>query len=92
MPTSSGRKPSARNTPRCGARKLDRPIGTGFRSHLYPDNGGATFTSGDTGVRISYAVSGDDLSLFNINPSTGALRFNAVPDFENRFDGDTNNA
>ncbi len=75
----------------CGARKLDRPIGTGSRSLLYPDNGGATFTSGDTGVRISYAVSGDDLSLFNINPSTGALRFNAVPDFENPL-RDTNNA
>jgi hypothetical protein len=44
----------------------------------------------DTGMTYSF-VSGADASLFVINSSTGEVRFNASPNFENKLDVGQNN-
>jgi len=52
-------------------------------------NANATDADGDT---LSYAISGgDDAGLFVIDPSTGALAFEAAPDFEAPGDLNTDN-
>lgn len=48
----------------------------------------ATDSDGDT---LSFAISGDDATLFSINSGTGALSFDEAPDFENPLDLDRNN-
>ena len=48
----------------------------------------ATDADGDT---LSYSLSGADASRFTINPTTGAVRFIASPDFENPDDAGGDN-
>ena len=48
----------------------------------------ATDADGDT---LSYSLSGTDAALFTIDPTTGAVRFTAAPDFENPGDDDDDN-
>ena len=48
----------------------------------------ATDEDGDT---LTYSLSGTDTSRFTIDPTTGAVRFLASPDFENPDDADRNN-
>jgi len=50
-----------------------------------------TATDPDTVGTISYALSGDDAALFDINGATGALTFRAAPDFEGPADLDHDN-
>ena len=52
----------------------------------------ATATDPDAGATLSYAISGGaDASLFNINPTTGAVTFKASPNFEAPTDFGANN-
>ncbi|HEX6095152.1 MAG TPA: cadherin domain-containing protein [Thermoanaerobaculia bacterium] len=49
-------------------------------------------TTDQEGDTIAYSITGGaDASLFSINSTTGALSFNAPPDFENPTDADANN-
>ena len=51
-----------------------------------------TFTSTDPdGDVLSYALSGKDAALFNVDASTAALSFKAAPDFETPSDADGDN-
>ena len=47
-----------------------------------------TFTADET---VTWSISGTDASLFTIDPSTGALVFNAAPDYEVPGDANTDN-
>ncbi|WP_373004950.1 Ig-like domain-containing protein [Sulfurimonas sp.] len=44
-----------------------------------------TVTALDTSA-LTFSISGPDSALFNIDPVTGVLRFNDVPDYENPLD------
>ena len=48
----------------------------------------ATDADGDS---LRYSLSGTDAALFTIDPTTGAVRFTAAPDFENPGDDDDDN-
>ena len=48
----------------------------------------ATDADGDP---LSYSLSGTDAARFTIDPTTGAVRFTALPDFENPDDNDGDN-
>ena len=51
-----------------------------------------TATDSDIGDTLSYAlVGGADASRFSINSSTGVLRLNSIPDFENPVDANRDN-
>ncbi len=51
-----------------------------------------TATDGNPGQVLAYAIQGGaDAALFTINPTTGALSFVTVPDFETPRDAGTNN-
>jgi len=50
-----------------------------------------TSTDVDGGTPDYSIVGGTDAALFSIDDGTGVLSFNAVPDFENPTDADTNN-
>ncbi len=51
-----------------------------------------TATDPDAGASLTYSISGGgDSSLFTIDSSTGALSFNAAPDFETPTDADADN-
>lgn len=51
-----------------------------------------TVVTEETDDTLSFSiVGGDDQALFNINATTGALRFLDAPDFENPGDSDTDN-
>ena len=45
----------------------------------------------DAGSKLTYALSGNDSALFNINTNTGALTFKVAPDFEEPLDADGDN-
>ncbi|MEJ1161702.1 beta strand repeat-containing protein [Prosthecomicrobium sp. N25] len=50
-----------------------------------------TATDPDVGQPITFRIGGGaDASLFTIDPTTGALRFVAAPDYENAIDADGN--
>jgi len=51
----------------------------------------ATATDADAGAMLSYALSGVDAALFNIDSVTGVVTFKAAPDFETPRDGGGNN-
>ena len=51
-----------------------------------------TATDPDAGTTLTYSIiGGTDAADFTINPTTGALTFNTLPDFENPHDSDTDN-
>jgi len=49
-------------------------------------------TDPDAGATLSYAITGTDAALFNVNSSTGAVTFKASPNFEAPADSGANNA
>ena len=51
----------------------------------------ATSTDPDTLTVITYSISGDDATLFDIDSSTGVVTFITAPDFETPSDLDGNN-
>ncbi|TCZ55952.1 calcium-binding protein [Roseicella aquatilis] len=51
----------------------------------------ATATDPDASSTLSYALSGADAALFNINSRTGAVTFKVAPDFEAPADADGDN-
>jgi hypothetical protein len=55
---------------------------------------GTVYTASATaeaGSTLTYALSGSDSALFNINTNTGALTFKAAPNFEEPLDADRDN-
>ena len=65
---------------------ISKPEGTATTEVL------ATYAADDPeDDTLTWTLSGDDMGDFTINSSTGALTFDAVPDFENQADSDTNN-
>ena len=51
----------------------------------------AQATDVDVGDTLSYSISGTDSTLFTIDPSSGELKFNTAPDFENPSDAGKDN-
>ncbi|MHB0969746.1 MAG: cadherin domain-containing protein [Thermoanaerobaculia bacterium] len=74
----------------------EAPAFTSSATPSVPENTTAVITVTATdpeGNPVTYSISGGaDMALFSINASTGALTFNAAPDFEAPADADTNNA
>ena len=60
-----------------------------------PENTTSTFTATATdpeSTPLSYSLSGtDDATNFTIDPSSGAISFTTIPDYENPADSDANN-
>ena len=59
-----------------------------------PENTTSTFTTTATDPEnnpLSYSLSGTDAANFTINPSSGAISFTTIPDYENPADSDANN-
>ena len=70
------------------------PIFTSDASAAVAENQTAAYTAVATeadGDPLSYSLSGTDAALFTIDPTTGAVRFIASPDFENPGDADRDN-
>jgi T1SS-143 domain-containing protein len=51
----------------------------------------ATATDADAAAAITYSITGADAALFNINSTSGQVRFNNSPNFEAPGDAGTNN-
>ncbi len=65
----------------------DAPTLTSAATANFAENGSgtvytATATDPDAGNTLSYSLSGTDADLFNINSTSGAVTFNAPPNFE----------
>ena len=59
-----------------------------------PENTTITYTATATDPEnnpLSYSLSGTDAANFTINPSSGAISFTTIPDYENPADSDANN-
>ena len=76
----------------------EAPVVTSAATANYAERGGtgtaytATASDADAGTTtFSYAIAGTDATLFNINASTGAVRFNTAPDYEAPTDAGANN-
>ena len=54
-------------------------------------NGDPVATDANPGNTLTYAISGTDAALFEINSTTGVLTFKALPDFEAPADANTDN-
>lgn len=71
------------------------PVFTSATSATVSENtAGTVYTASATdadGNTLTYALSGADAALFNIDRSTGAVTFRAVPDFETPADAGGNN-
>ncbi|MDH4478602.1 MAG: DUF4347 domain-containing protein [Rhodoferax sp.] len=62
----------------------------------FAENGNGTAytivaTDADVGSKVSYAISGADATLFNINATTGVVSFKAAPNYEAPADAGANN-
>ena len=55
------------------------------------DNDATNGGDGTTDSGVTYSIGGTDAGAFTIDSATGALSFNAAPDFENPADSDGNN-
>ncbi|PZU93160.1 MAG: hypothetical protein DCE90_17065 [Pseudanabaena sp.] len=69
------------------------PVITSANSASFAENGTGvayTITATDTSA-ITYGLTGLDASLFSVNSTTGAVRFNTAPDFEAPADNGANN-
>ena len=73
----------------------EAPTITSAAAVTFSENGtGAAYSTAatvDSTKTLTYSLSGADSLLFNINASTGAVTFNAVPDFEAPSDSGANN-
>jgi hypothetical protein len=75
----------------------EAPIITSGTSANFAENGtGIVYTviatDTDAGTNLTYTLDNTlDASLFNINPTTGAITFKNAPDFETPLDNGTNN-
>lgn len=70
------------------------PVITSVTAASVVENRTVAFTATATDVEgdpISFALSGADAGLFNINASTGVVTFRAAPDFETPTDAGANN-
>jgi hypothetical protein len=72
------------------------PVITSAATASFAENGSSTVytamgTDADAGTTLSYALSGTDGALFNINASTGAVTFKVAPNFEAPTDAGANN-
>ena len=59
-----------------------------------PENTTITYTATATdpeNTPLSYSLSGTDAANFSIDPSSGAISFTTIPDYENPVDTDANN-
>ena len=59
-----------------------------------PENTTITYTASATdpeNTPLSYSLSGTDAANFSIDPSSGAISFTTIPDYENPADADANN-
>ena len=72
----------------------EAPTITSAPSGSTPENTTSTFTANATDPEsnpLSYSLSGTDAANFTINPSSGAISFTTIPDYENPTDTDANN-
>ena len=72
----------------------EAPTITSAPSTSTSENTTTTFTASATDPEsnpLSYSLSGTDAANFAINPSSGAISFTTVPDYENPVDTDANN-
>ena len=70
------------------------PTITSAPSTSTSENTTTTFTASATDPEsnpLSYSLSGTDAANFAINPSSGAISFTTIPDYENPVDTDANN-
>ena len=72
----------------------EAPTITSAPSTSTSENTTTTFTASATDPEsnpLSYSLSGTDAANFAINPSSGAISFTTIPDYENPADSDANN-
>ena len=72
----------------------EAPTITSAPSTSTSENTTTTFTASATDPEsnpLSYSLSGTDAANFAINPSSGAISFTTIPDYENPVDTDANN-
>jgi len=74
----------------------EAPVITSVATASISENGtgavyAVTATDVDAGATRTYAISGADRLVFNINSTTGAVTFKVAPDYEAPTDADANN-
>lgn len=74
----------------------EEPAVTSAAAADFAENGSGTAYSAqasdpDAGDILTWSISGTDAGSFNVNPSTGAVTFKTVPDFESPADANSDN-
>ncbi len=72
----------------------EAPTITSAANTSTPENTTSTYTASATDPEsnpLSYSLSGTDAANFAIDPSSGAISFTTIPDYENPADSDANN-